>query len=29
MVLNFSSHRACEGLGPIGVGKGLMGLHQQ
>lgn len=29
MVLNFSSHKACVGLGPIGEGKGLMGLHQQ
>jgi len=29
MVLNFSSHTACAGLGPIGAGKGLMGLHQQ
>jgi len=29
MVLNFTSHAACAGLGPIGEGKGLMGLHQQ
>ncbi len=29
MVLNFTSHTACAGLGPIGEGNGLMGLHQQ
>ncbi len=29
MVLNFSSHTACVGLGPIGEGSGQMGLHQQ
>jgi hypothetical protein len=29
MVLSFTSHGACEGLGPIGQGQGLAGLHQQ
>ena len=29
MVLNFTSHTACTGLGPIGTDQGLMGLHQQ
>lgn len=28
-VLNFTPHRACEGLGPIGEGGRLRGLHQQ
>ena len=27
--LNFTSHKACKGLGPIGHGKGIRGLHQQ
>jgi len=27
--LNFSAHVHCEGLGPIGHGKGLCGLHRQ
>ena len=27
--LNFTTHRACQGLGPIGQGHGLQGLHQQ
>lgn len=27
-VLNFSGHKACEGLGPIGEGSCLRGLHQ-
>ncbi len=27
--LNYSSHMHCEGLGPIGRGNGLRGLHQQ
>jgi len=29
MVLNLSTHAACEGLGPIGHKKRLKGLHQQ
>ena len=29
MVLNFTTHRSCRGLGPIGEGGGLRGLHQQ
>lgn len=28
-VLNFTTHRACQGLGPIGEGGTLRGLHQQ
>jgi hypothetical protein len=28
-VLNFSTHAACTGLGPIGDAEGLKGLHQQ
>lgn len=28
-VLNFTTHRACQGLGPIGQGGTLRGLHQQ
>ena len=27
--LNFTSHRACQGLGPIGKGGHMRGLHQQ
>lgn len=27
--LNFTTHGRCEGLGPIGAGGGLRGLHQQ
>lgn len=29
MVLNYTSHRACKGLGPIGNVEGFLGLHQQ
>lgn len=29
MVLNFTTHPSCQGLGPIGEGDGLRGLHQQ
>jgi hypothetical protein len=28
-VLNFTTHRVCQGLGPIGEGGALRGLHQQ
>jgi hypothetical protein len=29
MILNFTSHSSCEGLGPIANREGLRGLHQQ
>jgi hypothetical protein len=29
MVLNFTTHKSCQGLGPIGDGDQMRGLHQQ